>query len=309
MKLHFLRYFSVLAEELHFGRAAERLAITQPPLSAAIKALEQEVGAVLLVRNSKRVELTPAGKALLSEARQILERVYRAKEVVAAVKNGQQGRLDIGLSPSLIYRDALSIVDRAQGVMPGVNIVLHEMPLAEQVERLLQGHLDAGFTNGPAPPPRLQALRLADDQFAVCLPEGHKFARRRTIDLRLLANERFIVFSREIGPANHDNVITMFARVGIHPETVHQTRGWLSSMSMVSKGCGVAIVPQSMAQANLGGVQVVPLSDPVTTAPAMLVWNPVKAPAPLQQFLAVAAEAVAGPARGRGKAKRLTPDR
>ena len=308
MKLHFLRYFSVLAEELHFGRAADRLAITQPPLSAAIKALEYEVGTALMLRNSKRVELTLAGKAFLSEVRQILERIDRAKEVVASVTEGQQGRLDIGLSPSLIYRDVLTIVDQFGSTMPRVDIVLHEMPLAEQIDRLLQGSLNAGFTNGAAPPPRLQAIRLVDDQFGVCLPEDHEFARRRSIGLRSLANEQFIIFAREIGQANHANVVTMFSRAGIDPKTVHQVRGWLSSMSLVSKGHGVAIVPLSMAKAHLGGVRVIPLSDPATTAPAMLTWNPTRMSAPLQQFLSIATQVTASLSHGRGK-KRPTSRR
>src|ERR1700733_15272585 len=112
MKLNYFKYFIALAEELHFGRAASRLAITQPPLSAAIKALEEELDVQLLRRNSKIVELTPAGAAFLVEARQILERVTRASSAVKAIGSGMSGRLDLGMSPALIYREAPRIAGR-----------------------------------------------------------------------------------------------------------------------------------------------------------------------------------------------------
>ncbi|MBY0411357.1 MAG: LysR family transcriptional regulator, partial [Burkholderiaceae bacterium] len=122
MKLHLLRYFSVLAEELHFGRAAERLSITQPPLSSGIKALEIELGVRLLERNSKHVALTDAGNAYLAEVRVVLDRVARAGETARAVAAGLRGRLDIGFTSSMVYRDMPAIV-RAFGLRaPGINV-------------------------------------------------------------------------------------------------------------------------------------------------------------------------------------------
>jgi DNA-binding transcriptional LysR family regulator len=285
MKLHFLKYFSVLGEELHFGRAAIRLSITQPPLSAAIKSLEVELGAQLLLRNSKHVQLTPAGVAFLVEARQILERVSRAASVVKSIDSGMNGRLDIGMSPALIYRDVPRIVEHFNADAPGVELVLHEMPTHEQLEKLLHGQIDAAFVNGSAAAPQLRTVALPEDVFVLCLPEGHINAHSDFVSLSEMANDKFIMFSREIGPGNHDNIIANFSRAGIHPRTVHQARTWLTMMAMVAEGCGVALVPSSMARAKIGGVRLVPLADEPVAAPALLVWNPALIAPALAKFL------------------------
>lgn len=274
MKLHLLKYFSVLAEELHFGRAASRLAITQSPLSLAIKAMEDELGAQLLVRNSKMVQLTPAGAAYLVEARQILDRVDRAAAVVKAVDSGITGRLDIGLSPSLIYREVIHVVDDFNQAVPGVDVVLHEMPLTEQQDGLMRGQLHAGFANASAIAPQLKSIPLWSDKYVLCLPEGHARADQAVVDLRDLAGERFVMFSREIGPANHDHIIAIFSRHHIHPRTVHRARTWLTVMAMVSQGCGVALVPSSMAKARMAGIRLVPFAGAAVLVPARLLWNP-----------------------------------
>lgn len=285
MKLHFLKYFSVLAEELHFGRAAIRLSITQPPLSAAIKSLEEELGVQLLLRNSKVVQLTPAGAAFLAEARQILERVTRAASVVKSIDSGMSGRLDIGMSPALIYREVPRIVAQFNREMPGVETVLHETPLSEQIDKLMHGQIHAGFLNGSTIPPQLKSVPLKPDEFVLCVPEGHALAAKQVVDLREIADERFIMFSREIGPANHDNMIANFSRAGIHPRTVHQARAWQTMMGMVEQGCGVAMVPRSMARARMGGVCLIPLAGPTVAAPAMLAWNPALVAPALEKFI------------------------
>lgn len=285
MKLHFLNYFVVLAEELHFGRAARKLAITQPPLSSAIKALELEVGARLLDRSSKHVELTPAGAAFLEEARHILERVTRAASVAQAVAGGTRGYLQVGVTGSLVYREVPALVRQFQQAMPGIEVVLHEMATAEQLDKLVKGQLDAGFVNASAVPPQLQSLALADDDFVVCLPADHASARRRSIDLRDLAEERFVMFARDVAPANHDNVIAIFSRAGIHPRTVHAARQWLTIVAMVAHGMGISLVPRSLAQSGVSGVRFVDFQGAPAKAPASLVWNPGHASAALAGFI------------------------
>ena len=285
MKLHYLKYFSVLAEELHFGRAAVRLSITQPPLSAAIKALEDELGEQLMLRNTKAVQLTPAGAAFLTEARQILERVTRAASVVKAIGSGMSGRVDVGMSPALIYRDVPRIVEKFHEEMPGVTVELHETPAAELVEHLMQGQLHAGFVVGAAVPPQLKSVALKDDDYALCLPKDHPKANKPRIDLREMADDQFILFSRETGAANHDSVLANFNRAGIHPKTQHHARSWLSMMAMVSQGCGVALVPSSLARAQMSSVKLVPLSQHFIHVPALLVWNPALVTPALEKFL------------------------
>lgn len=287
MNFQFLRYFCVLAQELHFGRAAEILSITQPPLSSAIKSLEQELGAELFLRDNKRkVELTAEGVVFLKEATQILEQVERSARVVRAVRQGLAGRLDIGLSPSLIYRGVMRIIQEFKQEYAELEIILHEMPMGEQVERLIRGQLDIGFANGAATPEQLNSLRLPDDRFAICLPENHPLAGRSEIDLCDLAHENFITFKRKIGPDNYDNVSSIFFRAGVRINAVHQVRSWFGALALVSKGEGLAVVPASLAQAGFRGVVFAAIKGEPALAPAMMIWNPDSKAAALGNFVA-----------------------
>lgn len=294
MKLHFLRYFTVLAEELHFGRAADRLAITQPPLSLAIKALEEELGVQLLLRSSKRVELTPAGSAFLEEARQILDRVARASSIALAVASGSRGRLDVGMAGSLVYRGVPAIVQRFGADTHGIELILHEMSTAEQLQGLLHGHLDAGFLNAFVVPPQLRSLPLIEDEFVLCLPAAHPRAGARSVDLADLSEERFVMFSRDVSPANYDNVIAIFSRAGVHPKTVHAARQWLTIVAMVAEGLGVSLVPRSLARSHVDNVRFVPFTGAAAISPALLVWNPARTSPGLERFIASASMTIEG---------------
>ena len=288
MKLHQLRYFAVLAEELHFGRAAYRLSITQPPLSSAIKGLENDLGTPLFLRDSKRVELTAAGEAFKDEVLQILDRVDRASRVARAVAGGLKGRLDIGVTGSLMYREVPDIVKRFEATTPGIELMLRELSSAQQVEELLRGQLSAGFLNAAAVPPQLASLPLADDDFVCCLPSDHLLARRQSLRLAELASERFVMFARDVAPANYDNVAAIFSRENIHPRTVHATRQWLTVLAMVAQGLGVSLVPQSLARTGIGGVSFVKVKGPRHPSSARLVWNPDHESAACTSFLACA---------------------
>ena len=307
MKLNSLRYFAVLAEELHFGRAADRLAITQPPLSLAIKALEEELGVRLLLRSSKHVELTPAGSAFLEEARQILDRVARASSIALAVASGSRGRLDVGMAGSLVYRGVPAIVQRFDTDAHGIELILHEMSTAEQLQGLLHGQLDAGFLNAFVVPPQLRSLPLVDDEFVLCLPAAHRYAGAKAVDLGDLCEERFVMFSRDVSPANYDNVIAIFSRAGVHPKTVHAARQWLTIVAMVAEGLGVSLVPRSLARSRVDNVRFVPFTGASAITPALLVWNPARTSPALDKFLASAGSTIDGlrqpslPMRSRSK--------
>lgn len=293
MKLHLLRYFSVLAEELHFGRAAERLAITQPPLSSGIKALEDELGVRLFERNSKHVELTPAGRAYLAEVRLVLDRVAQAGETARAVAGGQQGRLDVGFTGSMVYRDMPRIVQAFHAQAPGMEVNLREMSSSEQIEALLHRQLHVGFINTSAVPARLRSVPLADDHFMCCLPDAHPLAQAAGIDLRTLADETFVMFSREVAPANHDNVIALLHRAGIHPQTRHAARQWLTVVALVASGMGVGLVPASMARAGITGARFVPLRGLTHPTVGVLAWHAEQTSPALQAFIAIASTGAA----------------
>lgn len=292
MKLQFLKYFCALAEELHFGRAASRLAISQPPLSNAIRLLEEELGAPLFLRNSKMVQLTPAGAAFLVEARDILERVSRASSVVRAIDAGLQGRLDIGMTGSLLYRDMPTVLSEFSRDVPAVEVVLHELSTSEQIEKLTRRQLHAAFVQSSAVPSQLQSILLKDDRFVACLPDNHPLAGAKSLDLRSLANESFIVFSRDSAPASHDHIIGVFSRVGMHPRIVHAARMWMTIVAMVARGFGVALVPQSLVETGITGVRFIPLEGAPSPVPASLAWNPANTTLALQTFLASASKTI-----------------
>ncbi|MDR6213745.1 LysR substrate-binding domain-containing protein [Paracidovorax wautersii] len=288
MKLHLLRYFAVLAEELHFGRAAERLAITQPPLSSGIKALEDELGVKLFERTSKHVSLTPAGTAYLVEVRVVLDRVDRAGDLARAVAAGLRGRLEIGFTGSMVYRDMPAIVRAFGERAPGIEVNLREMSSGEQIDALLHRQLHAGFLNADTVPDHLASLPLAPDHFVCCLPEDHAMAQQACVDLRALAGETFVMFSREVAPANHDNVIALFYRAGIHPHTRHAARQWLTVVALVSMRIGVALVPASMAQAAVKGVRFVPIAGLQHPTVGVLAWHEDAVTPALRTFLDMA---------------------
>jgi DNA-binding transcriptional LysR family regulator len=307
MQLRFLNYFTVLCEELHFGRAASRLAITQPPLSAAIKSLEDDLGVQLLVRNSKLVQLTPAGAAFLTEANQILDRVAQARSVVTAVDHGVQGRLEIGITGSLLYSEVPAILARFRSQVPGIDLVLQEMPSVEQLQALMRGQLHAAFIAGSGVPSKLKGLALREDVFALCVPEQHPLANRASADLRELGDERFVMLSRAAAPARHDDVIASFSQAGIHPQIAHRARSWITVVAMVAQDGGVALVPMSLARTGMAGVRFIPLAGSATPAPAMLVWNPKLLAPALATFVDCAAEVAAHAAATRVPAARTRP--
>lgn len=285
MKIQFLRYFCVLAEELHFGRAADRLAISQPPLSIAIRALEDELGARLFVRNSKMVQLTPAGTAFRVEALEVLERVDRMGSVVRAADAGLQGRLDIGMTSSLLYRDMPDVLAAFQRDVPAVSIALHELSTSEQMDKLMRRQLHAAFVQTTAVPPALQSLPLRVDCFMACVPQHHPLAHKKSIDLKALADDPFIVFSRDSVPASHDHVIGVFSRFDMHPNIAHAARTWITTVAMVSKGYGVALVPQSLSGAGILGVRFLALKGMPSPVPASLMWSPTNMSEALVSFI------------------------
>ncbi|AEG92499.1 LysR family transcriptional regulator [Ramlibacter tataouinensis] len=289
MKIHLLRYFIVLAEELHFGRAAARLSITQPPLSSALKALEEELGVQLLERNSKQVALTAAGAAFLPEARGVLERVASAAETARSVAAGMRGRLDVGFTGSMIYRDMPRIVAGFNTRHPGIEVNLREMSTNEQVDALLHRQLHAGFLNAGILPTPLETLPLPNDSLVCCLPLTHRLASARSVDLRQLADETFVMFSRDVAPAYHDNVTAVFSQAGIHPRTRHAARQWLTVVALVAAGMGVAVVPETIGRAGIDGARLVRIRGMKASTTGVLAWNAQHRLAALDSFVNEAA--------------------
>jgi DNA-binding transcriptional LysR family regulator len=297
MKLRLLEYFTMLAEELHFGRAAARLSITQPPLSTAIKSLEADLGVRLFERDKTRVELTPAGAAFLTEARKLLQGVERARTVARSVEAGMVGRLDIGFAATLLFRDILKIVEKFRQESPAIEVAMHEMLSNEQCEQLDRQQLDAGFSHGVARFDSLAAISLKADRYALCVHETHPRAHDASVRLRDLGDEPFVMFERDLNPVNHDTLISMFTAAGVHPKFSYQTRSWLTTVSVVSEGCGMAVVPASLARMRMAAVRFIPLAGPAVAVPGVLAWNPASVTPVLGKFLESAARTLSAQAR------------
>ena len=295
MELRHLRYFVVLAEELHFGRAASRLAITQPPLSFNIKQLEDELGVILLNRDNKRVTLTQAGAAFYAEALAIIDKANHAKQLAQAIDAGKKGRLNVGFSGSMLYTLMPQIARSFRGEWPDVDLVLHEMGLPAQIAALAHGQLDLTFVDSVYMPDEFEGIQLCVEPYVCCVSERHRLADAGKVDLASLADEVFVSFDRSGAPLNFDRVNTMCAAAGFIPKISHSLRQWITMMGLVAQDLGIALVPQRMAESHMAGVKFLPLHSP---APAVsigrMMWNPARLKNRTEHFIAIARSIIEG---------------
>jgi DNA-binding transcriptional LysR family regulator len=274
MELRHLRHFVVLAEELHFGRAARRLSISQPPLSFSIRRLEEDLGVRLFERTSRQVRLTAAGAAFLVESRRILGQADDARALVGRIAAGLSGRLQLGFVASMLYRGLPELLARFRREHPGIELALRELNSGEQVEALRAGRLDAGFIHAPTLPAGLEGVAWLTEPFVCCLPQGHPQAQRRRADLAALAGEPLVLFAREASPEYHDRIVSLCAESGFTPEQRHEVRHWLTVLAFVAAGMGVALVPASLARAGMAGVRFVALGNRRVQSVTRMVWAP-----------------------------------
>ncbi|HEU0217613.1 MAG TPA: LysR substrate-binding domain-containing protein [Stellaceae bacterium] len=291
MELRHLRYFVAVAEEGHVTRAAERLGIQQPPLSQQIQALERELETQLFRRKPRGVELTPAGQALLDEARAILA---RADEAVAAVKRtarGEAGRIGIGFTSSASFHPFLPRAIRAfREAHPLVALVLEESGTTELVEALRARSLDVAFVRSPVGESTDLFVRpLLEEAMVAALPSGHVLsAARDSLPLAALAGETFILYRRPVGPGLHDAIIAACDRAGFSPTIGQEAPRMLSTLSLVAAGLGVTVVPASMSRLEAEGVAYRPLDASASlTAPLNLAYRRDEISAAVCRFVAL----------------------
>lgn len=243
MEFRHLRCFVTLADELHFGRAAERLAMTQPPLSVSIRQLEEHVGTPLFVRDSKGVRLTAAGHAFRSQAQALLERADLACQLAREVGGGVTGHLRVGVVGSLLFGGLPQWLREFGASHPGIEVCLIERNSREQLEMLQRGELDLGFVFSRHIPEALHARRVYAEPFVACLPASHPACRQEATRLVDLRDDPFLLFSRTASPDYYTQIIDMCAEAGFYPRVRHELRHWLSVVALVSQSIGVAIVP------------------------------------------------------------------
>ncbi|MFB1116115.1 LysR family transcriptional regulator [Dickeya dadantii] len=264
IELRHLRYFVAVAEELHFGRAAEKLHISQPPLSQQIQALEEQIGAQLLERNNRNVRLTQAGELFLKEAWAIINQVSQAAERAARIQRGEIGELNIGFTSSapFVKQVSRSLLQFRQSY-PEVHIQMLEINTKQQIEPLLDGKLDLGvMRNNPLPETLRHQLLLHEPMVAV-VHEEHPLAAAPGghISIQQLANEPFVFFAREVGTALYDEVLTLLKKYGITPYITQEVGEAMTIIGLVSAGLGVSLLPASFRRIRVDGVKYLSLQE------------------------------------------------
>jgi len=275
LELRQLRYFVTVAEELHFGRAAGRLHMTQPPLSQAIAALEDGLGTALFLRNRRTVALTPAGSALLPEARRILSEAALLPDLARRAASGEAGRLSLAFITSADYSVLPPFLRRYSERYPGVQLVLQEATSDVQVDELLRGRIDAGLLIPPLPErtrAELDYMKVLDEPLILCAPAG-LLRKKGPVALRNLPPLPLIIFPREISPALHDAILSCFRAAGITPAIGQQAIQMQTIVSLVSAGMGLALVPQSVSNLMRPGVEYRALADATPLVETGIAWR------------------------------------
>jgi len=265
MELRHLRYFVAVAEERHFGRAAERLHMAQPPLSQQIRQLEAELGLTLLTRTTRRVDLTPAGAAYLERAREILGAVDAAAHEAASIASGRRGRLLIGCVGSATYSLLPALARTLRAELPEVEFGFRgEMLSPDQAAALMDGTLDLGLLRplptGNSGGPGLSITHLRQENLLVAMPKDHRFAGRRRVRIADLDGEGLVIHAGSGRSAMNAMIQELFDAAGIRSHIAHEVAETSTLVTFVAAGLGVAIVPEPTAALAVPGVVYVPLT-------------------------------------------------
>lgn len=274
-ELRLLRYFVVVAEELHFGNAAARLYISQPALSQQIKALEEQVGMPLFVRGSRGVTLTPTGETLLEDARDLLERSNRLGESVERLRRGASGTLKIGVAPGVPGRLLPELLSPLRAQQPDARVVVRELATPEQIAGLNDGSLDLGLVREPIDDPGLSRRCLLVELLGVSLPVAHPLAARESVSLRELEGESFICFPRQWAPALHDTLVRAMLEAGVDAE-YQQSEHLSTTQGMVAAGLALTFSAPPWLE-GVEGITWRPIADArieIRTAAAWRAANP-----------------------------------
>jgi DNA-binding transcriptional LysR family regulator len=254
IELRHLRYFLAVAETLHFSRAARRLGMAQPPLSQQIKRLEQLLGHALFERTTRGVKLTPAGQLLVRRARSTMEKVDEDLAQVRRLGRGEEGTLTVGFSGSVMFTELPAAIQSFRHRYPKVELRLRELVTSAQIAALLNGQIDLAFLRDGDPTEGIRITTLLKEKYVAVLPEAHALARRRTLSVKALEGEPFIMFARRMGPLAYDRTIACCEREGFRPNIVQDAPQWLTLVRLVSAGLGVTLTPACVARVAVPGV-------------------------------------------------------
>jgi DNA-binding transcriptional LysR family regulator len=290
MELRHLRYFVTVAEELHFGRAAARLAIVQPSLSQQIRQLEDELGFPLLYRTRRSVELTDAGKVFLTEARNVLAQVQEAKRTAKRAYLGEVGRLVVGYISSSTY-DLLPMMLRVyRERYPNVEVALRELTTQEQLRALEVESIQVGLLRLPISAPMMNVEVVRREPIVCVLPEEHPLAVCERIAMHRLADEPFVLQSGQRGAGYYVQLMKLCLAAGFSPNVIQEVTEMHTIVSLVAAGMGVSLVPLSARNIRSQGVVYRELEGAATLTEMAVAWPRDSRSEIVQNFLMVARE-------------------
>ena len=289
-ELRHLVYFREVARQLHFRKAAESLAVAQPALSRSLRQLEAALGAALLVRTRRRVELTPAGRAFLDRIEPLLRALAAVPADLAALAGGEAGHVRMaftGLAMATVLPGILREFNRRH---PGIRVELNESPTSAQLESLKNGEIACGFFHPDAtPPPGLDTKLLLQEKNGVLLPAGHRLARTRKLRLSELADTPFVLFPRAHNPGFYDRTLVAFQQAGVTPRIVDEIWPRANAVGLVRAGLGATFMCPSEAKPLPAEVVFRPLTGPAPESRLVLGWRRAAPPdAALHAFLQAA---------------------
>jgi DNA-binding transcriptional LysR family regulator len=269
--LRLLRYFLAVADELHFGRAAQRLHIAQPSLSHSIADLESMLGLQLFVRTKRSVRLTDVGRALLEQGARALAEVERAFEEVRRVGSGEVGELRLGFLPSATAQLVPALVRAHRGAFPAVRLHLVELLDQPQLEALAERRLDLALLRTVRDDPTLVFEPLISEPLSVAVAHDHRLARRDSVTYADLEGEPFVLWPRAMAPETFDDVVQGCRAAGFSPQVAQEATSAYTILGLVAAAVGVSVLASSYATRSGADVVFVPIADSVTTL--YLAWR------------------------------------
>lgn len=297
MELRYLNSFVAVAEELHFGRAARRLQMAQPPLSQQIRQLEKELGVQLFERSTRSVRLTSAGEAFLGPVRTVLEDLDIATRVAKAAGRGEYGRVSVGFAGASSHASLPRLTRAVRAAHPGIELVMRGQTYANRaLARVADGTLDLGFVRLPVTQPGVGHRVIAQEELVCALPSDHRLARREQIDVADLADEPFVSFPARTGSSLRDETVRTCEAAGHNPRIVQEAPDSYTILALVAMGVGVTLTLTSCMHIQQTGLVYRPLAGPPVVLRAALAWRTDNPSAALGSVLDVAAEALPTPA-------------
>lgn len=270
MDLRHLNYFLVLAEELHFGRAAERLNISQPPLSRMIQQIENDLGVLLFERTKRSVILTSAGLELLSDAKQMVLQMQTIKKRLSIFGKGETGTLKIGYVGAVMHTKLPALLETFAARYPNINLQFEEQTNNNLVHGINNGTLDVAFVRTWLYADNLLEKVILNEPFVAVVPEKHQLAQKTKIAVKDLKNENFITFTRECGPTIFDSFLLLCSHAGFTPHISHHASQFNSVLRLVESGFGVSLLPKNTEVGYKLKLKFIPLVNAKETVPLIM---------------------------------------